>query len=150
VTEPTDKEKCAFADMYIGGKLGEGVYRTVYALGPEEVVKFESNAGNFCNIKEWELWRQIKDCKRQARWFAPCIHISPSGQALVQVRTEVLTKRFQVERILPKKVPSFLWDLKPENWGVLKGKVVCHDYGNFNFTATDPWRLRKAEWRLND
>lgn len=27
-------------------------------------------------------------------------------------------------------MPVFLTDFKPENFGLLNGRVVCHDYGN--------------------
>jgi hypothetical protein len=111
----------------LGRKLGEGSYREVYehATDPTKVVKIESALGDdFCNVVEWELWRDLEDRDDQEllRWFAPCYHISGFGRVLIQARTKKL-------KALPREIPSVFTDLKLSNWGLYKGRPVCHDYG---------------------
>jgi hypothetical protein len=89
------------------------------------VVKFESDANDFANIFEMDLWRMVEDDKELSKWFAPCTFLSPNGVVLLQKRTEVVRKSE-----LPKYVPAFFCDLKSDNWGWLDGRYVCHDYGN--------------------
>jgi hypothetical protein len=41
-------------------------------------------------------------------------------------------------------VPSMFTDLKVQNWGMLNGRLVCHDYG---LTCTSlPRSMRAAKW----
>ena len=124
-----------------GTELGSGIARTVYEcrLRPDLVVKVETAGTSFQNIKEWEFWNSWEFDKDIRRWLAPCHSISPCGAILMQYRTEPIPSgRF------PAKMPKFLTDMKKSNYGLLKGKVVCHDYGlvvtEINHT------LRKADW----
>ena len=130
-----------FNQLFIGEKLGEGCYREVfvYRMSPHWVIKYEFGEKSFSNVGEWEIWQEVKNDKKLARWFAPCIDISFSGSILIQARTEPITK-------LPKELPDFLADLKPENFGRLNGRIVAHDYGNHALfsKAFRSWRLRKV------
>lgn len=110
--------------MLIGEALGEGAHRKVYACQvlPRCVVKIETAAQQFFNVLEWEMWCEM-ETTRWAKWLAPCRFISDCGAVLIQDRCELLETR-------PARVPGFLWDLKRENWGDLRGKPVCFDYGN--------------------
>ena len=129
--------------MISGKQLGRGVARDVYAceLVPDCVVKVEDNAGSFQNVMEWETWQRVKDSP-VAKWFAPCRWISPSGTVLVMERTEPIPRAK-----FPTKVPAFLTDLKRTNYGLLKGRVVCHDYGtNLLIELGMTTRMRKADW----
>ena len=127
-------------NLVLGKKLGEGAFRAVYVHRQNDnlVVKVEGGSGRFCNIIEWETWKQIQYAPL-AKWFAPCVDISPCGSIL-------LMKRVKPARLseMPKQIPSVFTDLKVENWGMLEGKPVCCDYGSliYNFNA----RLKKAEW----
>jgi hypothetical protein len=115
-----------FFELFVGEKLGEGCYRTVYRhkLDRNLVIKFETGAHCFANIREWEVWNRV-ECTDHARWFAPCKWISASGVVLIQDRTKKITGDD-----LPHQVPTYFSDIKPANWGRLKnGEVVCHDYG---------------------
>jgi hypothetical protein len=129
-----------------GTKIGEGTARTVYVcrLNDGYVVKVERGARSFQNIVEWDTWAWVMSRPRHARWFAQCQNISPTGMVLIQRRA--LPVR---EKELPKKLPHFLCDLKPENFGLVDGKVVCFDYGTVSSVIADlnPGRLVKAEWR---
>lgn len=122
-------------------KIGEGAFREVYehAYNPHWVVKIESKEHNFANVIEWEVWNQFEH-SRWSGWLAPCLHISPCGGVLIQAKTVPVMDMAD----LPKKVPAFFSDLKRENWGKLKGRIVCHDYGNILMgTGT---KMTEASW----
>jgi len=114
-----------FGSLFCGERLGNGIGREVYEMATDatKVVKIETAARSFQNIAEWELWRQVKDT-RHAKWLAPCHHISPCGIILIMDRTEPLRRGE-----CPKRVPDWLTDFHRGNWGMLNGRVVCHDYG---------------------
>jgi hypothetical protein len=108
--------------------LGSGQYRHVYS-GKQDatlVFKYEREVGRNCNQTEWEMWMEMKN-HELGKWLAPCIAISPDARWLIQHRTEPL----QYAQ-LPDKIPRIFCDTKIENWGMLDGRVVCHDYGNNN------------------
>lgn len=122
--------------------IGRGMSRATFSskVLPDCVVKVEDGAGDFQNIKEWELWQAVRHTKF-AKWFAPCRWISPNGIVLVMERT---TPAWE----FPAEMPVFLTDYKRENYGMLNGQLVCHDYGmhtmlEFGMTK----RMRKVEWR---
>lgn len=110
-----------------GEKLGEGQYRHVYAhrSRPDLVVKIEQGARSWSNIEEWNVWREAQDFPKLTDWFAPCEWISGCGSVLLQKRTSPVR-----DDELPKQLPAFFCDLKRDNFGMLNGKFVCHDYGN--------------------
>jgi hypothetical protein len=130
--------------MLLGEYLGGGIERDVFALrlDPKNVIKLAQREG-YQNIVEFEVWRVAQDDKELKRWFAPVTYISGVGQWLIQERTTPI-----LLKDLPKKVPNIFADLKPENWGWLDGRPVCHDYGSvmcrlINSTSA---RLRVARW----
>lgn len=114
-------------DCITGEELGSGISRVVFVsrMNSKQVVKFDVvSKDRFQNATEWEIWRSIKGTSI-ARWFAPCHWISDYGTLLTQSRVTPL-----VHGKLPmKRVPSFLCDMKPENFGWLDGRLVCCDYG---------------------
>lgn len=129
-------------ELIIGTKLlGEGQYRKVYehAYNPHWVVKVESLSKNFANPLEWEAWTQLQ-FTRISGWLAPCLHISPAGGVLIQAKTSPIWDLDE----LPKRVPALFTDLKRENWGKLKGRIVCHDYGNL--LLGKGFEMVKAKW----
>jgi hypothetical protein len=132
--------------LVVGDFIGEGSARMVFAYKPApdtHVIKFETEAGQFQNICEWETWCWLRDNKDRARWLAPCTDISSNGAILVQRRVSPIR-----ERELPKKLPAFLCDLKPENFGMLDGRVVAADYGTvMSCLEQAPLKLVAAEWR---
>lgn len=125
--DTTGKE---LAKLIAGDLLGYGMSRKTYEYELDEslVIKIETSGGKFQNVLEWEFWKDIKESK-YAKWFAPCVEISPSGLFLIQKRTTPIPKEDY-----PKMIPSFFSDTKYSNFGVIieKGKkrFVCHDYGN--------------------
>lgn len=129
-------------NMVVGEYIDEGAFRDVYKnrLNPDTVIKVQKlENDHFDNIMEWKLWESVQYAPKYNKWFAPCLFISPNGRILIQRKTEPLRKAD-----FPKQVPSFLWDLKIDNWGWFRDRPVCHDYGNFNLVRDSDWKLRKA------
>lgn len=127
----------------VGDQIGTGMFRTVYAclLDPSLVIKTEDREGSFHNILEWENWDDNQFAPAVARWLAPCVAISPCGGVLVQKRVDPIRPG---EPKLPKQIPSFLTDVKLENFGWFENRIVCCDYGYTHTTLST--RLRKARW----
>ncbi|WP_439397025.1 hypothetical protein ACRQ5Q_08330 [Bradyrhizobium sp. PMVTL-01] len=127
-----------------GERLGQGTASEVFLLkpNPDFVVKLEITAQSFQNVAEWEIWSYVRGNPME-RWFAPCKMISDSGTMLIQRRVQPLRLHE-----LPKRIPEFLCDLKPENFGLLDGRFVCSDYGTMvRSLSLASKRLVKAEWR---
>ncbi len=117
-----------FEHLFLGKKLGLGHRREVYELKIDntKVVKYDYDGGR-ANFSEWNTWENVQnwtgDLKKYKEWLCPCRWISPDGTFMIVDKVEPLPK----SRI-PKKVPSFLTDHKPDNFGLLNNKVVCIDY----------------------
>ena len=134
-----------------GKLLGKGAARTVYEhrFDPTLVIKFERNAFSFQNVIEWQTWERVKNSDL-AKWFAPCVAISPNGCVLVQRRTTTPAN-------YPTHIPAFFTDLKLPNFGVLlfkdaaeaerEAQFVCHDYGlHLMLEKGMTKRMAKADW----
>lgn len=134
-----------FCGRFLGGGVGRGVY--VLATDPDLVVKIETRDKSFQNVMEWEIWNDISSENLEVvKWFAPCHMISACGIVLIQSRTRPL----EVEGY-PAKMPSFFSDLKYQNFGMLEGQVVAHDYGYSNLISMGATsRMRKANWYNDD
>lgn len=133
-----------FRSIFLDDMLGRGMSREVYAMRGDDsvVVKIETETRQFQNVEEWACWQWV-DGTPMARWFAPCVSISGAGTILMQRR---VTPMRPGER--PDKLPAFLCDLKPENFGVYQGKVVCCDYGTVLCAIrTSSKRMVRAKWR---
>lgn len=132
------------ARLLIGDMIGRGQFRQVFAhaFDKRKVVKIENGYASFSNVRESDIWKAVEDVKEHARWFAPVYQISGAGCVLVMARTQPVTRKE-----LPDKVPAYFTDLKPENWGKWRGRVVCHDYGNHRLLEQGMTsRMRKADW----
>lgn len=132
-----------------GEKLGSGVYRSVhnFNIDPKCVIKIEP-LNTQCNVTEYLLWNEIQhlcgDLAWVKDWFAPVKWISPNGRLLVMEKTFDKPKKKK-----PEFVPKFMWDVKPDNFGWIGNKYVCHDYGQFyNFISygREGRGLKKAFW----
>lgn len=136
--------KTEFIDTFCGKLIGHGYSRQVYEykLDSSLVIKIETciNVSKyFQNVIEYDTWINIKDTDL-SKWFAPCVYISYNGNVLIQKKTNPVKK-------YPDMIPIFLTDTKKQNYGMYKGKFVCHDYGTNNlikygFTK----RMKKADW----
>lgn len=127
--------------LLCGDRLGYGMSRSVFActLHRNCVVKVEEGAGQFQNVVEWETWRRVEGTPF-AKWFAPCMWISPNGSVLIMARTTPAPE-------YPERMPAFLSDFKRTNYGMHEGRLVCHDYGtHLMFEHGMTKRLIKADW----
>lgn len=124
-----------------GAVIGSGQARIVYEcpLRPDLVVKIETGACSFQNVLEHETWENVEHIPHLAKWFAPVELISACGSVLLQKRTTIIPPGRH-----PARIPSYLTDHKRTNYGMLDGRVVCHDYG-YVLREYDK-RLRKVEW----
>jgi len=135
-------ERDFFAFM-CGEMLGSGASRDVYVFEPDPryVLKFETGAQSFSNVREWDVWHDAWALGRDiSDWLAPCVAISPCGTILRQRRTTPA-------KVYPEKLPAWIMDTKRANFGMIGRRFVAHDYGlhaicNAGMTK----RLRKIEW----
>ena len=131
-------------EMLLGEILGIGIHRKtgVFKPNPGLVIKCATERPNI-NVLEEEVWMMAEETSI-AKWFAPCVSISPCGIFLLQKRVEHRPKSEY-----PKTVPAFFGDLKYKNFGWLDGQFVCCDYAGFISTSmTHKWssRMKKADW----
>lgn len=128
--------------LLLGDEIGRGMSRYVYPLTQNRdlVVKFEAESYHFQNVKEWENWHEYSEYEKVSRWLAPCEAISPCGTVLLQKRTQPVPANFE----WPEKIPGFLTDTKRGNFGLLDGRLVCHDYANI--LANPRVRETRADW----
>jgi len=132
-----------FFNFMCGELLGNGASRDVYVFeqDPRYVLKFETGAQSFSNIREWDTWNDALNMgKEVSDWLAPCVSISPCGTVLRQRRT-------RPAKTFPDKIPAWMTDTKRANFGMIGNQFVAHDYGlhlicNKGMTK----RLVKANW----
>lgn len=130
-----------FMFFMTGDKIGNGASRIVFDHPHDKtkVIKMENRADTFHNVREWQIWQDFQHVPSITRWLAPCHHISHSGTFLVMSKTSPLLK-------VPKMVPKFCTDHKMANYGMYKGRLVCHDYGHLIITLDE--KMRK--WNDNE
>lgn len=114
-------------DLLFEKVIGVGIHRKVGVFKPDEslVIKCATECPNI-NILEEEIWQMVKDTNI-AKWFAPCVSISPCGMFLLQKRAEMKPKSEY-----PREVPSFFGDMKYSNYGWIDGQFVCVDYAGLS------------------
>ena len=130
-------------ELAVGKPMGEGISRKVYEWLPDPtlVAKVECRRQSFANIEEYHVWQAVEETKA-AEWFAPVVQLAGHGSILLQRRTKPVTMDQ-----LPARIPSFFTDLKVGNFGMLDGRIVCHDYGvNLLREKSMTIRLVKADW----
>ena len=122
-------------DILCGEYISSGTYRDVYqcVLFDNWVVKIDRSNSN-SNILEFETWDLVKRTKHR-KWFAPCAWISSNGKILLQQKTKPITDN----KILPKKIPAYLSDVRIDNLGLIDGKLVTHDY---SFTIDQLFKMK--------
>jgi hypothetical protein len=138
-----------FFCLFVGKKIGEGVTRVVYEhrQDPTLVIKIEPRDDLFLNVMEWRTWYYVEPVKAIARWFAPCVAISPCGRILLQRQAEDIP----LSRKLPDRMPDVFGDLKRRNFGLINGRLVCRDYGtNCAIANGIGTKTRKADWSPDD
>lgn len=132
----------ALHNTLIGREIGRGSTRVVYQtpMSSELVIKFET-AKDFQNVQEFLIWDEVKGTEHE-KWFAPVRFISSCSRILVQEKTEAIPPA-----MFPSELPSYFTDIKQANFGLLDGRIVCHDYGYFRGTFLGlTKRMKKVTW----
>lgn len=126
-------------NFFLGERLGGGLSREVFVFeqDPRYVVKIETQY--FQNVTEMQVWEAVKDTE-WAKWFAPVKAISGFGSVLLMRRTSEATPRQKVN--FPDLLPDFMADSRVENWGILNGRWVMHDYGFMRFITNGLKRVK--------
>ncbi len=142
----TTDDEAVFRDafnMLCGKEIGSGIHRTVFEckIRPDLVVKVENECyREFANVLEMRFWNDQQHYKKIADWLAPCEFLSPDGRILLQKRADPLSENEK----LPFLMPSWMTDIKRDNFGRIDGKLVCIDYA---YTLPNPnIKLKKANW----
>lgn len=135
-------------DIFLGKKLGDGATRTTYRARFNDtcVVKIEEPSNRwFQNVLEYRIWEEVRYDKEMKKWFAPCHEISKDGTVLIME----YAKDIPPGKKLPTEVPKYLNDVCCENFGIIKGRLVCRDYGICLGAILDNQtkKKRKANWR---
>jgi len=125
----------------LGAELGAGAHRTVFEAGwcDDLVIKIETGAVG-ANGREWEVWKDLKDTPDE-KWLCPCVMLSPGTTALVMRRAKPIPDL----SVLPTRLPWWVTDVKPENWGMLDGRPVLVDYANHRFFSQGLGRTRRVK-----
>lgn len=131
-----------------GDLIGDGFSREVYEhrLDKSLVVKIARSAeGVRGNVSEYELWDEIKGLTGKSAWvkdwFAPVVYISPNANVLIMKKTEQ-----KLHKKRPKTVPSFIRDVKTDNFGWIGNKFVCHDYGFIHGFLEYKNKFKEVTW----
>jgi hypothetical protein len=106
-----------------GDKISEGQYRAVFDCDLFKGYVVKVSYTPFANITEFEVWQAVKGTPH-AKWFAPCLNISPCGHFLIQKKVRAISDKDK----LPKKLPNVFTDIKKTNFGFIGKQLVCHDY----------------------
>lgn len=139
-------------DLMLGEKIGSGISREVYVLRTNEryVAKLETSKGDyFSNVREWTIWNAAFGIDWARKWLAKPYFISENGRVLIMERTTF----FNQKKEWPSKLPVWLTDFKPENygWGCESGNFICHDYANDIVIGNGfQNRLRNIKWRTRE
>lgn len=135
-------------NLLCGRLIGRGISRKVFEcrLRPEFVVKVEiienDEARNFANVIEDKFYSDNEHYKPVAKWLAPIEFLSPDGRLMLQRRVQPINPD-QIKD-LPRLIPSFLTDVKTDNFGWFEGRLVSVDCA-FSFSNPST-RLKKANW----
>lgn len=133
-----------FVNLICGKLIGEGQYRKVFEFKQDETLVIKYAHEPKYNILEYLLWEKASFTDI-GKWLAPIRWISPDCYWIIQARTQPIRPEE-----LPKKIPAIFCDLKPENWGLLGGRPVCHDYGfssAFDLARKEGKKLVNVNWR---
>lgn len=130
--------KNSILGMFVKDVIGSGASRDVYSLEQHDdlVMKVERTGKTFHNQTEWLIWKEMKQWPI-SDWFAPCVDIDGYGNVLFQKRTQPFDSDKEFKSALTKTrgavIPNVFQDIHYANFGMLDGRVVCHDYGYHGF-----------------
>lgn len=138
ITDESNLARNCTLRLFVGDKLGSGSFRNVYAMigDKSKVIKVEYSGRDFCNVHEMAVWKKVEATPIE-HWFAPCHQIDLVGISMIQSRTvpfECEADFIAAVKATPtKKIPGFFDDVHFGNFGMLEGRIVCHDYGFTHF-----------------
>lgn len=125
-----------------GSRLGFGCYRSVYQYLPDPTLVLKVAAERpDQNVIEHAIWKEVESVKGIAKWFAPCLHISPCGVYMLQRKVQ-----FGLPKDYPAKIPACFTDLKYENYGFIGNQLVCCDYAGLLLSLNIGTRMKKVDW----
>ena len=108
-----------------------GQFRCAFYLG-NIVIKVprltQLAKGIICNRWEkevWVVWRPIFSWKH----LCPVIALDPFGIFLLMYKAEQPVSQEEIDEADDEVYPNIEIECKPENWGRIKNKIVCLDYG---------------------
>ena len=131
--------------FFLGDIIGHGQFRTVFSNphNPKTVIKYEHRWTSH-NILEHEWWHEVKSTTWK-RWFAPTLNLSGCGKFLIMAKTGIVLN-------WPTQLPRFMHDFKQGNFGMYKGRFVCHDYAGLSMVDGLPKlaKTKKVNWRLGN
>lgn len=133
-------------NLLCGRLLGEGIHRQVFLckVDPSLVVKVESDTTYWTgsNAAEWANWNDFMFAPAYNKWMCPCLHISPNSRVMIQKRTTPIPAH-----LLPTEIPAWMMDVKWENFGMLNGQVVLHDYPRINGSVSKKMvKMTPEQW----
>lgn len=134
----------SFLRCQLGTLMGEGCSRYVFQHPEKKDRVIKIDVGQMLsNATEFNVWNDIKDIPEVAKWFAPVYECTPDGRVLIMAKADM--NRDLAE--YPKMIPSFLGDVKWNNFGFIKNQFVCVDYGiNKLYVTGAKVKLVKANW----
>ncbi len=124
--------------MFIGDEIGRGASRTVFEVLHDSslVMKVERTGRTFHNQTEYLVWQEVKNWPI-GDWFSPVVDIDSYGNVLFQKKTTPFEseKEFNAALTMTRGgvLPRVFDDIHFANFGMLDGRVTCHDYGYHTF-----------------
>jgi hypothetical protein len=111
-------------------EIHRGSFRTVLLVGPFAVKVPEwhrASKGRRCNRWERETWRTWRP---RFKWqnLCPIWFADPLGCVVIMARASAVTFD-EIVAADRDDYPDINVEYKPDNWGRLRGRVVCFDYG---------------------
>lgn len=118
---------------------------------PGYVVKIQKDKDNHDNVMEYEMWCNVFHEEEKKKWLAEVAWISTNGRIMIQKKAELITDKNKKK--IPEMIPTFLTDVKYENFGFIGKQFVCFDYafspmicvGNISVK-----RMKKFKSHLNE
>lgn len=152
----TDKEDTGVYDFNVssilGQEIGSGLHRIVYKhkLDDDLVIKIErQDSLYFANIMEYNLYNDLLGIQAGndlIKYLAPVTFISKCGKVLFMRKVKPVTNQYLTKN--HPTFPSVFTDLKPENVGLYKEKLVVCDYA-INMLPYGKFKMREVKWDNN-